>query len=373
MPFKINEHNFVPKDIYKKSDLEGLESWTLADNKGVDSKGRNYEVYTKEIVHKDFGWKFAKGLQALAATVFSLGLAAIFSKKVQTLWREATSGIENRKIKVLSELTKTADKTSNVHQGSGFGFGSSNPKTGAPEPVGVTGNRMGTMGDFKPMAHQGTFAPTKDSQPTTEQKPTVSTQKTESPPLSEAAKNVNAELESIRNTIINEVWLKRNELSEKDADRIDEMVKKAKQRCEDLPKPEMKLHFHSYRFGFSYCYGEIPGENKFVPIEWIDSEILMAQVQKESDGTWWPIKDPQNNTYFSPKTTVEKHYPISGSSPTMQDLLDQVRMAEIQGPSSESYRILEALLPYAKFMKEGSPNMYNRIRVLIPAYPENPV
>ncbi|WP_166158189.1 hypothetical protein [Neochlamydia sp. AcF84] len=78
-----------------------------------DSAGRSYTIYTENIYHSSYAWRVKKGLIALAATIFSGGLALI-SKSIRTLWNECISGIETKQIKVLTRLNSTDEKTKNI-------------------------------------------------------------------------------------------------------------------------------------------------------------------------------------------------------------------------------------------------------------------
>ena len=113
MATDINAAHFTPKGVYTRDQIEGLNSWKLTDTKGVDAKGRKYEVYTRKIHHDKFSWKFLKGLAAFAATFFSLGLA-LFAKDVRALWLQAIRGDEERRIKVLTTLPPSENKTNSV-------------------------------------------------------------------------------------------------------------------------------------------------------------------------------------------------------------------------------------------------------------------
>ena len=103
MAIDINKSDFKSKDVYNKNELIGLDKWTDTHKTGLDSKGRKYEIYTRNFNHKS-GWKFLKGLQAFLATIFSLGFALI-SKDIRTLWQQSIDGKEHKSIKVLAQTT----------------------------------------------------------------------------------------------------------------------------------------------------------------------------------------------------------------------------------------------------------------------------
>ena len=137
----------------------------------------------------------------------------------------------------------------------------------------------------------------------------------------------------------------------------------------------MKLHYWDFRHGFRFYYGEIAGKENLVPIPWTEGRILNLQKDKESGGTWWPLKDSKDSSYFSAKITEKEiHSPSLGSMSTstyLCDLLSEVRAKA--NVKDESFRILEALVPCAYLVKDAvGENSYSRLRELIPDYPENP-
>jgi hypothetical protein len=107
MTQNINAKNFIPKGLYLKKDIAGLEEWTLTSSQ---KEGRVYEVYTKNIAHKELSWRFLRGVSAFAMTFFSLGLG-LLSKHVKRLWNQSLTGTEIVKIKVLKELQPSEIKT----------------------------------------------------------------------------------------------------------------------------------------------------------------------------------------------------------------------------------------------------------------------
>lgn len=120
MVVDINAKGFHPKGVYKQEEITGLENWSLRASK---KNSHAFEVYTKK-VDRGCCWGLATGIAAFALTLFSLGLALIFSKHVRTLWKEAFSHRQIVQIKVAKdsspnkkiELTTPAEKTDQVKQ-----------------------------------------------------------------------------------------------------------------------------------------------------------------------------------------------------------------------------------------------------------------
>ena len=96
----IGRNKFNLKGVYNKDELTGLDKWNLINKTGVDSKGRQFQVYTRTVSHT-FGWKFAQGLKAFLATIFTLGFAMI-AKNLRNLWQQSIDGKEQKTIKVLT-------------------------------------------------------------------------------------------------------------------------------------------------------------------------------------------------------------------------------------------------------------------------------
>lgn len=155
----------------------------------------------------------------------------------------------------------------------------------------------------------------------------------------------------------------------------EQQLARLKQLSQDLPREDLTLHYDLFRWGISLFYGEKPGRQKFVPLHADEGIILKWLTRKGIENNWWPIKDPQTNTYFIPKITLsEVQGSHSGSDNTGNYLYHVFRYAQMDR-NSEHYRLLEGLASpfYAKFIqKEFGNDKYMQLRELVPSYPDLP-
>lgn len=170
-------------------------------------------------------------------------------------------------------------------------------------------------------------------------------------------------MESIKNEFLE--WA-RKEGSELGEGEYDQRISKVGEATQELPVQEMILHLQTFRFGFSFFYGE-KSKDEMVPIAWADGIILKWQKEHDEKPVW-PIKDPETNTYFIPKVTVNRMSPPTGSTPTEQYLRDLLKASQRRFPDKNSTRILEALTPYAKQLKEQDIRTFMRIADCFPGY-----
>lgn len=158
-------------------------------------------------------------------------------------------------------------------------------------------------------------------------------------------------------------------------DEYEQASAKLKAMAQKLPKEEMKLHYHEFRFGFSFFYGELSNQEEFVPLHFQVGRILSKQKELEPEGTWLPVILPKNNEAVSAKITEEKDRD-HGSEKTSSYLDNLLRTARslhkpMQKNTSEAYKILKALILYAPSVKNELGNAkYDELRKLIPEYPE---
>ncbi len=150
---------------------------------------------------------------------------------------------------------------------------------------------------------------------------------------------------------------------------------------QNLPQVEMKLHYHGFRFGPGFYYGEITGLKKglkeYVAISPLEGMILNKQKEIEPEGSWLPCSTPHKGRASVKITDNKTHYPPSGSMTTGQylsSLVDDLGISQGGSKESEAYKILKALITnYAPMVKnEIGDIQYARLRKLIPEYPKNP-
>lgn len=323
MSIDTASHNFKPQGIiYNPTDLKGLNIWEEAPNTGVDAEGRNYKVYTRDFIHKEFSWKFVKGIQAFLLTIFSLGFALI-SKDVQNLWKQSINGKEKRSIKVLISQNNTIAKVEKAIIDS--------------KPIESAKNTKSLSESQKPVV-----------QPTKE----IEAENTIAPP---------SPLEQSKSDFF-KWWTGENKLGKGE---YEQKINPAKELSKGLPQIEMKLYSCKPRWGFSFFYGKI--QDRLIPIEYNDGMMLNWQKKKEN-GSWWPIKDPETSSYFSPKITIEDKYIGTGSYQTGEYIYEI-----IQRPKGPEFEVLKVLIPYAKQIKDAVNAVeYQKLRKLIPEYPKLP-
>jgi len=98
--------------------FDDLKNWTAGDitpiTKGKDS-GRSYQLYTKQVVHKEFSWRLKKGALAFISSIL---IVPLVRKDVRQLWTQAFSGKEIKRIKFLlpeqkapAQKSKTPEST----------------------------------------------------------------------------------------------------------------------------------------------------------------------------------------------------------------------------------------------------------------------
>lgn len=184
--------------------------------------------------------------------------------------------------------------------------------------------------------------------------------------LDEPTINPNAELESARNELLE--WF-RKDGSKLGEGEYEQVAAKAKQLSQGLPRVDMTLHFDSFRFGQDLYYGEIQGEQKFIPI--FVNEGIILKWQANNGGSWWPIKDPRNNTYFVPNININVVKGTHSGSESTGSYLSELLSNAKYDP--KAYRILEGLTSYAEFIQQELGNSpYLELRRLIPDYPDLP-
>ena len=165
------------------------------------------------------------------------------------------------------------------------------------------------------------------------------------------------------------IWLRKNN-SVLGHGEYNTLINKVNTLSQDLPKRKITLHYDQFNWGYSLFYVEKPGEEKYMPIKRLDGVILYWQ--NETPNVSWPLKDPQDNSYFIPEITVNKvggtH---SGSEATGGYLCRLIRLASDK--TSSSYRILEGLTGYAEQIQRDLGNStYKTLREKIPSYPDLP-
>lgn len=97
MSLDINTQKYNSKAIYKRAEIANLDGWS------VKKQGKTYTVYNKAFHHESKAWKLARGTLVVVASIFSLGIAYKCSKTLRKIWKEAKTGNEIKKIKVLNE------------------------------------------------------------------------------------------------------------------------------------------------------------------------------------------------------------------------------------------------------------------------------
>jgi hypothetical protein len=137
MGIDINRQKFNSKAVYQKNEISNMEGWIPA--KSSKARGKTYTVYQKTFHHDEKAWKFARGALVVAATIFSLGMAYRCSKTLQTLWKQAKTGDEIRKIKVFNENPAIALRSSKL----------SNSEVSSP---GESGSEVTVLDEFKAIA-----------------------------------------------------------------------------------------------------------------------------------------------------------------------------------------------------------------------------
>lgn len=177
-------------------------------------------------------------------------------------------------------------------------------------------------------------------------------------------------LDEERNKLIE--WVQKEENKMGEGGDYSLVATKGKVLAQNLPKEEMKLHFFpSAHGGCQFFCGEILGRVKLIPLTWSEGQILFYQKKKETEGTWFPIKDPQTNQFFSPQVTKFIGHPLGRAIETTAMRLEGLLARARQGHAL-SLRILEAFLPYASSIKNEldkiSPAAYQELRTFIPAY-----
>lgn len=172
-------------------------------------------------------------------------------------------------------------------------------------------------------------------------------------------------MESIK-TEFSEWWEKED--SKLGEGEYQQAISKVKEATQELPVQEITLHYQTFRFGFSFFYGENVSEKQMIPISWQDGVILKWQ-KENNEQPVWPIKDPKTNAYFIPKVTVNTMSPPSGSMPTEQYLEDLLKYSQ-RYFDARSTKILNVLTPYAKQLKEYREHCFYKIAVCFPKYLE---
>jgi len=138
-----------------------------------------------------------------------------------------------------------------------------------------------------------------------------------------------------------------------------EEIAKLGEVTKDLPSKPLTLFHQTYRFGFSFFYGFLNAENRYIPIPPREGVLLKYQ-KKNNEKIVFAILDPKTNEYFIPDVEVKVLPPPTGSTPTDQHLHD---MYKYRYHNLKYYNILKVLTPYAKQIKECDENLFEKLVV----------
>lgn len=149
------------------------------------------------------------------------------------------------------------------------------------------------------------------------------------------------------------------------------LIEKVNKLSKDLPKKKIILYSDHFRYGFTLYYVEKPGEEKYMPIKPADGTILHWQANNTPNVSW-PLKDPQDNSYFIPEITLHEVIGSHSGSETTGSYLN-ILLNLASNKASSAYRILEGLRGYAEEIQEKLGNSrYKTLREKIPSYPDLP-
>lgn len=165
--------------------------------------------------------------------------------------------------------------------------------------------------------------------------------------------------------------LVRPEVRHVNKEEFKELITKIRELSQKFPSRKMKIYCKTFCRGIAVFYGEQPGEKKLVSINHQDGPILLDQAKNHLNDFFWPIIDPESHGYFIPEITeIEEDY-TNKERPFRAYIKQLIDDAEADKDSTE-YRILEALVPYAKIIQSRCGlDTYQRVRNLIKTYPES--
>jgi hypothetical protein len=147
------------------------------------------------------------------------------------------------------------------------------------------------------------------------------------------------------------------------------------------PKKEVILVFQAFIQGFGFFYGCMPEGNKHLPIP---RQIGCLLAKAKETGIDLPLltRHPANqeiivqvkeSRYITASCKNTDTLPSRTGGVCTGDYLSQLISHAEKEPESEAFRVLEALIAYAFNVKKHLGNeLYQKLRTLIPAYPENP-
>src|SRR5688500_16542604 len=142
------------------------------------------------------------------------------------------------------------------------------------------------------------------------------------------------------------VWWGKHDSTLGEGQEYEEVAARVKQVASLLHSENMTLYHQSFRVGFSFYYGETSNTEKLIPISRAEGRLLSWQTE-ETGESWWPIKNPATNTYFTPKVKIVELPSPSENVPT-EEYLESLANKAAANKQSREHRILEALTPYSQ-------------------------